>query len=56
MPDSKNIAPRDANRVPVLIGVSNKNATIGGIVFVQDETPVPVAVNPSTGAVKIESA
>jgi hypothetical protein len=56
MPDSKNVAVKDANRVPVLVGVSNKNATIGGITFVQDETPVPVAVNPSTGAVKIEAA
>ena len=38
-------APRDENRVPVILGVS----TVDG------ETPTPIKVNPATGAVLIES-
>ena len=56
MPTSKTNAPRDDNAQPVLTGVSNQTTTIGDIDFVQDETPVPVAVNPATGAVIIEAA
>ncbi len=56
MPNSKDIAPRDENRNPTLIGVSSVTTTINGIVFTQDETPVPIAVNPATGAVKVEVA
>lgn len=56
MPDSRKIAPRDENREPTLIGVSNQTTTIGDIDFVQDQTPVPIAVNPATGAVVLEAA
>jgi len=56
MPDSKDKAQKDSNRTPTLIGVSNQTTTIGDIDFVQDETPVPVSVNPTTGAVILEAA
>jgi len=39
-------APRDNNRVPVIIGVSSVNLT----------TPVPIAVNPVTNALIVEIA
>jgi len=48
-------APRDENRAPTLIGVSNQTITIGDITFTQDVTPVPIAVNPATGAVVLEA-
>ena len=54
MATSKKIASRDENRVVVLIGVASKTATVGGIDFVKDETPVPIAVNPATGAIIVE--
>ena len=56
MPNSVKIAIRDANRVPTLIGVSKTTETIADIDFVQDTTPVPVAVNPVTGAIVLEAA
>lgn len=37
--------PRDENRVTVILGVSS----------VDGETPVPISVDPSTGAVIVES-
>jgi len=46
MPTSKTEAPREENFVPVLIGVSS----------VDQSTPVPVAVNPTTLAVIVEIA
>ena len=54
MPNSRKSAPKDANREPTIMGVSSQTITIGEINFVQDETPVPIAVNPVTGAVKTE--
>ena len=54
MPNSKNKAPKDENRVPVVMGVSSTTTTIDGVSFVEGETPVPVAVNPVTGAIKLE--
>jgi hypothetical protein len=48
-------APKDENRVPTLLGVSNQTATIDGKDYVQDETPVPIAVNPVTGAIIVEA-
>jgi len=56
MPDSNDRAVKDENYVPVLTGVSSQDITIGDKVFVQDETPVPIAVNPATGAVILEPA
>ena len=53
---SDNKAKRDENRVTTLIGVSSETTTIGGIIFVTGETPVPVAVNPTTGAILTKSA
>lgn len=37
-------APRDENNVPVLVGVSSVDQT----------TPVPIEVNPSTWALQLE--
>ena len=54
MPDSRDIAVRDENREVVMTGVSSTTTTIGSIDFVQDETVVPIAVNPATGAIKTE--
>ena len=56
MPTSRTIAKREENRVPTLIGVASTTVTIGDTNFVQDVTPVPVAVNPVTGAILIENA
>ena len=56
MPTLKPKAERDENRVTTLIGVSDQTITIGDQNFIQDETPVPVAVNPVTGAIKAKSA
>ena len=55
MPTSRTIAKREENRVPTLIGVANQTITIGDTNFVQDVTPVPIAVNPATGAVVLEA-
>jgi hypothetical protein len=44
MPTPRVDAPRDDNREPTVIGVSK----------VDMETPVPIAVNPTTGAVIVE--
>lgn len=52
---SDNKAKRDENRVTTLIGVSSETVTIGTIDFVTGETPVPVAVNPVTGAILAKS-
>ena len=54
MADSDDKAKRDANRVPTMIGVSSQNTTIAGKVFVAGTTPVPIAVNPTTGAIILE--
>lgn len=43
-------APRDDNRVAVLVGVASE--TTGD--FIEDVTPVPIAVNPLTGAIILE--
>ena len=56
MPNSKNKAPRDENRITVIVGVSSSTTTLDGIDFVEGETPVPIAVNPVTGAIKFEAA
>lgn len=48
--------PKDANRVPVLAGVSSETTEISGVNYVEGETPVPVQVNPTTHAVKTENA
>jgi hypothetical protein len=56
MPSSRFIAKKDDNRVAVLIGVSSKNITIGEKTFEKGKTPVPVAVNPATGAIQLTSA
>lgn len=53
---SKTYAPRDDNRIVVLIGVASQTITIGGVVFIQGETPVPIAVNPSTGAIIVQTS
>lgn len=49
-------ASLDQNRVPTLIGVSSVTDTINGIEFIEGVTPVPVAVNPVTGAIIVEEA
>lgn len=54
MPNSRDTAPRDDNRVPTLIGVSSTTETIGDINFVAGITPVPIAVNPSTNKILLE--
>lgn len=48
-------APRDENRVTVLIGVSSSTGTVNGISYVTGVTPVPVAVDPTTHAIVIEA-
>ncbi len=50
------VAKKDENRVPTMIGVSSETITIGSTDFIQDVTPVPIAVNPTTGAVLLEQA
>jgi len=54
MPTSQTDAPRDNNRVTVLTGVSSQTITIDGVDFVEGETPVPVAVDPTTNKIKLE--
>lgn len=49
-------APRDDNRVTVMMGVSSQTVTINGINYVAGVTPVPIAVDPSTGKVQVASA
>ena len=56
MPTPRKKAKKDANQIPTLIGVSNQTTTVEGEDFVQDETPVNIAVNPTTGAVVLEAA
>ena len=48
-------APRDNNRVPVLVGVASQTITVNGINYVKGVTPVPVAVDPTTNAIIGES-
>lgn len=55
MPTSRDSAKKDDNRVPTMIGVSNQTTTISGKSFVQNETPVPIAVDPATGAIQLTS-
>jgi hypothetical protein len=54
MPTSRTVAKKDENRVPTLIGVSSETTTINGVVFTEGVTPVPVAVDPITGAIILE--
>lgn len=52
---ARDTAPRDDNRKPTLLGVSSTTETIEGVDYVEDVTPVPIAVNPATGAIILES-
>jgi len=56
MPTSRTNAPRDDNRVTVLIGVASETITIGGVDFVEGVTPVPIAIDPVTHRMKVEAA
>jgi hypothetical protein len=49
-------APRDNNRVTVMMGVSSQTTTINGISYVAGVTPVPIAVDPVTGKVQVSAA
>jgi len=49
-------APRDNNRVPILLGVSSATVTVNGIDYVAGVTPVPVTVDPATNRIKVEIA
>ena len=55
MPTSKTNSPRDENRIPVIIGVASETVTIGGVDFIEGVTPVPVAVDPVTHRVQVET-
>lgn len=56
MPTSRTTAPRDENGKPTLLGIASTTVTIGGIVFTQNVTPVPIAVNPTTHAILLETS
>ncbi len=53
--NNKNNAARDENSVPVLLAVSSRTATVGGVSFVQGITPVEVYGDPATGELLIDS-
>lgn len=56
MPTSRTNAPRDGNRVTVLLGVASETVTIDGVEFIEGVTPVPIAVNPVDHALIVEVA
>lgn len=55
MPNPQQNAPRDDNYVPVLMGVSSQDTVINGVTYVKGVTPVPIAVDPTTGKVQVSS-
>ena len=55
MPTSRDKAKKDENRVSTLIGVASETVTINGTVFTEGVTPVPVAVDPTTGGIVLEA-
>lgn len=56
MPEPKQNAPRDGNFVPVIMGVASATMTVSGVDYVAGITPVPVAVDPVTHELIVESA
>lgn len=55
MPNLPKNATRDDDRVPVIMGVSSQTVTINGVNYVTGVTPVPIAVDPVTGKIILES-
>ena len=49
-------APKDDNRVSTLLGVASTTTTVSGVSYTAGITPVPIAVNPVTGAIIVEEA
>lgn len=52
--DIKKTASKDPNRVSTLLGVASQTITVNGINFVQNVTPTPAAVNPTTHGILVE--